>query len=192
MNEHRTRSVRLTGPVRRMVRLAHLIAALGWIGVDVVFGVLAITGFVSDELGTVAASYLALDIFVVPLLFLFGLSTLGTGLVLSIGSGWGVIRYWWVAAKLLINVMLSGLVLILLAPRLASAGAEATRIDDSLWDRLSGIPVDLLFPPMVSGFALVAASVLGTFKPWGQTPYGARSTATPRRQAFYWSRANEP
>ena len=181
MSDRRTRPPRLTKTARRVVRLAHLIASLGWIGVDVVFGVLAVTGFISQDLGTVAASYLALDIFVVPLLLLFGLTTLGTGLVLSIGSGWGVIRYWWVAAKLLINVILSGLVLFLLAPRLASAGAEATRIDDSLWDRLAGIPVDLLFPPMVSGVALVAASVLGTFKPWGRTAYGGRRHASERR-----------
>ncbi len=182
MNEHRTRSVRLTGPARRLVRLAHLIAALGWIGVDVVFGVLAVTGFFSETPGTVAASYLALSIFVVPLLLMFGLTTLGTGLALSIGSGWGVIRYWWVTAKLLINVVLSGLVLLLLQPRLAAAGAEATRIDASLSDRLEGIPVDLLFPPIVSGAALLAASLLGTFKPWGRTPYGRRRPATPGRR----------
>ena len=181
MNDRRTRPLRLTGPVRRVVRLAHLITALGWIGVDVVFGLLAITGFTSEDLGTVVACYRALDIFVVPLLLLFGLTTLGTGLVLSISSGWGVIRYWWVAAKLLINVILSGLVFFLLAPRLALAGVEATRIDSSLWDRLEGIPADLLFPPFVSGAALLAASLLGTFKPWGRTAYGARRLASARR-----------
>jgi hypothetical protein len=181
MNDRGTHPLRPTRPVRRLIRLAHLIAALGWIGVDVVFGVLAVTGFTSEDLGTVAACYRALDIFVVPLLLLFGLTTLGTGLVLSISSGWGVIRYWWVAAKLLINVILSGLVFLLLAPRLASAGVEATRIDFSLRDRLQGIPVDLLFPPFVSGAALLAASLLGTVKPWGRTPYGRRRLASARR-----------
>ena len=183
MSEHRTRPGRLTGPVRRLVRLAHLIAALGWIGVDVVFGVLAVTGFASEAPGTVAASYLALAIFAVPLLLLFGLTTLGTGLALSISSGWGVIRYWWLAAKLLINVVLSGLVLVLLEPRLATAGAEAARIDASLSDRLDGIPVDLLFPPLVSGAALLAASLLGTVKPWGRTPYGRRRSAISGRRS---------
>ena len=92
---------------------------------DVVFGVLAVTAFTSEDLGSVAACYLALDIFVVPLLLTFGLTALGTGLVLGMSSGWGIIRYWWVAAKLLINVVLSSLVF-LLAPRLASAGPRPT------------------------------------------------------------------
>ena len=61
---------------------------------DVVFGFLAVTGFSSEAPGKVAASYLALGIFVVPLLLMFGLTTLGSGLALSIGSGWGGIRYW--------------------------------------------------------------------------------------------------
>lgn len=82
------RTFRLTGPTRRLVRVAHLVAALGWLGVEVVIAVLAVTGFTSDDPGTVAASYTALNIFAVPLLLTFGLTTLGSGLVLSVGSGW--------------------------------------------------------------------------------------------------------
>ena len=44
----------------------------------------------------------------------------------------------------------------------------------TLSDRLEGISVDLLFPAFVSGAALLAASLLGTFKPWGSTPFGRR------------------
>ena len=173
----RDRPFRLTGSARRLVRLGHLVAALGWFGVDVAFGVLVVTGFTSDDPGTVAASYRAIDIFVVPLLLVFGMTTLGSGLVLSIAGGWGIVRYWWVAAKLLINVILSGLVLVLLRSRVAAAGAEAVRVDVTLADRLGDLRVDLLFPPLVSGVALLAAALLGTFKPWGRTPF-ARGRAT--------------
>lgn len=164
-----------------MVRLAHLIAALGWIGADVVVGVLAVTGFASGDPGTIAVSYIALHAFAVPVLLTFGLTALGSGLLLSVGSGLGIIRYWWVAAKLLINVILSGLVLVLLQPRLATAGAEAARVDGTLADRLGGISLDLLFPAFVSGAALLAASLLGTFKPWGRTPFGRRRSSTTDR-----------
>ncbi len=163
------------------MRLAHLISALGWIGVDVVFGFLAVTGFTSSDPGRIATSYLALDAFAVPLLLAFGVATLGSGLVLSVGSGWGLLRYWWVVAKLLINIVLGILVLVLLAPRLSLAGAEAGRIDDTLVGRLGDVPVDLLFPAFVSGTALVIASLLGTFKPWGRISWRLPSAATSGR-----------
>ena len=77
---------RLTRNPRRLLLLTHLIAALGWFGVDVVLGVLAVTGFTSDDPGRVAASYLALDTFAVPLLLAFGLTALGTGLLLGLSQ----------------------------------------------------------------------------------------------------------
>lgn len=106
------------------------------------------------------------------MLLIFGLTALGSGLLLSIGSGLGVFRYWWVAVKLVINIVLSSLVLLALQPALAEAGTEAARIDATVVERLGELPGTLLFPPIVSGVALLAAALLGTFKPWGRTPYG--------------------
>jgi hypothetical protein len=179
------RPFRLGRTARRLVLLVHLVAALGWFGVDVVLGVLAVTGFTSDDPGRVAASYLALDTFAVPLLLIFGLSTLGSGLLLSIGSGWGIIRYWWLTIKLVLNLALSGLVLILLQPRVVEAAEQAGRVDQTLRDRIGPIALNLLFPAFVSGTALLVAAVLATFKPWGRTPYGRRreAGASPPRAA---------
>lgn len=166
--------MRLGRTPRRVVLLAHLIAALGWLGVDVVIGWLAVTGFTSDDPARVAASYTALEAFAVPLLLVFGLGALGSGLLLGVSSRWGVVRHWWVAVKLVINLVLSGLVLVLLQPRLQEAAAQAVRVDATLGDRLGGIPLDLMFPALVSGAALLFAAVLGVFKPRGRTPLGRR------------------
>lgn len=73
----RVSQFRLSGGARRLVLLAHLTLALGWLGVDVVVGVLAVTGFVSDDPAQVAASYTALNAFAVPVLLVFGLGTSG-------------------------------------------------------------------------------------------------------------------
>lgn len=180
MNTDR-RPLRLRGTARRLVLLAHLIAALGWLGVDVVLGVLTVTAFTSDDLDRVATSYRALEVFAVPLLLVFGLSALASGVLLSVASGWGLIRYWWVAVKLVLNVVLSGLVLILLEPTVGEAARQAAQVDPSLLDRLGRIPTDLLFPPFVSGTALLVASLLGTVKPWGLTPYGRTRRTETRR-----------
>ncbi|HEY1094375.1 MAG TPA: hypothetical protein VGE61_06710 [Glycomyces sp.] len=164
---------RLRRKARKTVLLAHLVFALGWLGVDVVIAILAVTGFRADRPERIAAAYLALDAFAVPALLVFGIGALATGLLLSLGSGWGLLRYWWVAAKLGINLLLTTLVLVLLRPVVAEAAAQVAQVDPTLRDRLAGagVDADLLYPGFVSGAFLLLATVLAVFKPWGRTPW---------------------
>ena len=53
------------------------------------------------------------------------------------------------------------------APRTFEAAREARLVDPELADRLGRIPLDLLFPAVVSGTALLVAAVLAVWKPWG-------------------------
>jgi hypothetical protein len=161
--------LRLGRSTRRMVLLVHLAGSLGWFGADVVLGVLAVTGFVSEDPARVAACYTALHVFAVPVLVSLGLVSLGSGLVLGLASRWGVVRTRWVLVKLVINLVLVALVPVLLQPRLAEVAEQARQVDPGLAERLGRIPLDLLFPAFVSGTALLVASVLAVWKPWGPT-----------------------
>jgi hypothetical protein len=63
---------------------------------------------------------------------------------LGLGSRYGLVRYWWVAIKLVLNLLLTGLVLVALAPEVADAAARARQLD-------TGVPAplgvgDLIFP----------------------------------------------
>jgi ABC-type proline/glycine betaine transport system permease subunit len=164
---------RLRRKARKTVLLAHLVFALGWLGVDVVIAILAVAGFRADRPERIAAAYLALDAFAVPALLVFGVGALATGLLLSLGSGWGLLRYWWVAAKLGINLLLTTLVLVLLRPVVAEAATQVAQVDPTLRERLAGAGVDsdLLYPGFVSGAFLLLAAILAVFKPWGRTPW---------------------
>ena len=161
--------LRLGRDTRRVVLLVHLTASLGWFGADVVLGVLAVTGFVSDDPARVAACYTALHVFAVPVLLTLGLGSLGSGLLLGLASRWGVVRTRWVLVKLVVNLVLVALVPVLLQPRLAEVAQQVRPVDPGLTERLGRIPVDLLFPAFVSGTALLVASVLAIWKPWGPT-----------------------
>jgi hypothetical protein len=161
--------LRLGRNARRVVLLVHLVASLGWLGADVVLGVLAVTGFTADDPALVAASYTALHAFAVPVLLVAGLSSLTSGVVLGLTSRWGVVRTRWVLVKLGINVVLVTLVPLLLHPRLVEAARQASTVDADLTHRLGRIPLDLLFPAVVSGTALLVAAVLSIWKPWGPT-----------------------
>jgi len=89
-----------------------------------------------------------------------------SGIVLGLGSKWGLVRYWWVAGKLALNLVLTALVLVALRP-------EVTRLAEQARLAMSGVPVsydlsNLFYPPTVSPALLLVAFTLSVVKPWGR------------------------
>src|SRR4028119_232268 len=71
---------------------------------------------------TRALCYRALELFAVWPLIATGLVCLARSVVLGLGTKWGLIRYWWVAAKLVLNVVLVALVAVALRPAALGTG----------------------------------------------------------------------
>ena len=157
---------RLGARTRKSVLLVHIASAGTWIGIDVVMGVLVFTALLADDDRTKALSFRALELVAVGPLLATGLLCLLSGALLGLGSKWGLVRYWWVAAKLALNLLLTGLVLVALAPEVAAHADQARQLD-------AGLPAslavgNLIFPPIVSPTALLVAMTLAIFKPWGR------------------------
>jgi hypothetical protein len=157
---------RLGAGTRKGVLVVHIASAGAWLGIDVVMAVLVFTALATDDDRTKALSFQALELVAVWPLLVTGLVCLLTGLLLGLGSKYGLVRYWWVAVKLVLNLLLTGLVLVALAPEVAAHAEQARRF-------LAGEPTalgvgDLIFPPIVSPTALLVAFVLAVFKPWGR------------------------
>ena len=154
--------------------LTHLVSGLGWLGIEVVFLVLAVIGLTSDDPATVGACYQALGLFVMPTLLPAGLISLASGIVLGMGSKYGLLRYWWVAIKLVLNVILTALALVALPPRMGEAAELGRGLGSGELglDAIDRLQIDLMFPPTVSITALMLASVLAVYKPWGRLRRG--------------------
>jgi hypothetical protein len=161
---------------RKLWLTLHLLSAGTWIGVDVIVAVLVAVGTFGDTLATRALAYRALGTFVVWPMLTAGVICLLTGLVLGWTTKWGLLRYWWVAVKLVLNVALCTLILLALQPGMADVRAYGET-------QLSGPvdPADLYFPPIVSLTLLSFATVLAVYKPWGRIRRGP--ARTPRRPA---------
>jgi hypothetical protein len=157
---------RLGRGVRRAVLTIHIIAVGAWIGIDVVLGVLVFTARSTNSVGTEALAYQALELFAVWPLLAAGLVTFFSGIVLGLGTTYGLVRHWWVAVKLAINLVL----LMLVTFALRGAVSEATGYGEALAaGTASDASVNRLFmPPIVSSTALVAATILSVYKPWGR------------------------
>src|SRR5207249_10159258 len=101
----------------------HFASSGAWIGVDVVLGVLVFTALSTNDAMVAATCYQALELFAVWPLLSVGLACLASGMALGLGSGYGLVRYWWVATKLVLTVLLVLLVLLVLRPGLYEAAA---------------------------------------------------------------------
>lgn len=160
------RARRLGARTRKGVLVVHIAAAGAWIGIDLVMGILVFTPFLTDDGQTVALAYQTLEIVAIGPLLATGILTMASGIVLGLGSKYGLVRYWWVATKLALNLVLCALVPAGLRP----AVEEAARYGKEL--AAGSVPTeiqsDLLFPPVVSVAALLFAVSLSIFKPWGR------------------------
>jgi Na+-driven multidrug efflux pump len=156
---------RMRPRTRKGVLVAHIVAAGAWIGLDVMLGVLVFTPLLTSDPAVAALCYQVLPLLLWPIL-LSGLTCLVTGVVLGAGTHHGLVRYWWVLVKLVLNVVLTLLVLVLLRPGLDEAAAVGRQLatDAAVSADLS----NLVFPPIVSGTSLVVATVLAVYKPWGR------------------------
>ena len=101
---------------RRTALTVHIIAAGAWTGIDVIVAVLVLTGYFSADVTVRSLAYRALATFVVWPMLAAGLISLGSGIARGLGTRWGLLRHWWVAVKLALNLVLCTLILLVLQP----------------------------------------------------------------------------
>lgn len=161
-----TKGFRFPAKWRKSVLIVHIISGIGWMGVDIALALLLITGLRTDDGLQAASSYNAIAIFAPPVLLTLSALMLGSGIALGWGTKWGLIRYWWVAVKLAIALLMTGLVWFSLAPELSAIEPYATSMSaDAIRDHLGSATIQLLFPPFVSFTMLLVSVVLSVFKP---------------------------
>jgi len=153
---------------RKATLVLHIASAGVWLGLDAVMATLVVTSVVTEDDRTRAVCYRALELVTVWPMTVAGLTCLVSGIVLGLGTVYGLVRYWWVAAKLVLNLLLSTLVLVALPPTIAEFAGRGDALLDG--QAVSSAIGDLAFPPIVSPTLLLVAVVLSVFKPWGKLP----------------------
>ena len=157
---------RLGTRMRKSVLIVHIVSAGVWIGIDVVMAVFIFTALLTNDNNTKALCYRALELFAVWPLLTTGLVCLASGVVLGLGTKYGLMRYWWVAIKLVLNIVLTALVLVALGPEVTEAAEQGRQFVAG--EPASLVVGNLIFPPIVSPTALLIAMVLAVFKLWGR------------------------
>ena len=150
----------LTRRPRLVVLAAHVLASVGWFGVAVLVAFLLVAAGSTGDDALARSLYRAVETSVwltVPL----GAVAAATGVVLGLGTKWGLARYWWVVIKEVAVVPVVVTDLLVVAPA-AHEGAQG---------QLSG---RLLDPAIAHVVVLGLATVVSLVKPFGRTARGRR------------------
>lgn len=155
--------------LRKFVLTIHLTSSVGWTGAVVTYLALGVSAASSRDAQTVRAAWIAMELtgwfVIVPL----ALAALLTGLVISLGTSWGLFRHYWVLITLVLTI-LSTVVLLLHMPTVSSLADVAREADGA---DLGGLGGDLVHPGL-GLVVLLVVTVLNVYKPRGLTPYGWR------------------
>lgn len=173
----------MTRGARKFVLTGHLAFSVGWIGAVVVYLVLGVAAVTGPDAQTVRAAWIAMELTgwyaIVPL----ALASLLTGLVMSLGTKWGLFRHYWTLISFVLTVFATT-ILLLHMPDVSVTVAVVREAEGT--DLVGGLGGDL-FHPGVGLLVLLVIHVLNVYKPQGMTRYGwrkqqeQRSNATPSR-----------
>ncbi len=164
--------------IRKLALAIHLTCSIGWLGAVVAYLALDLTVATSRDPQLVRAAWIGMGTIVTAVILPLALASLVTGLVMALGTKWGLFRHWWVLISFVLTVVAT-LVLV-----------SETRVVSSIAARAAdpGTPADQLlsYPPTllhsVGGLiVLLVVQVLNVYKPQGLTPYGWRKQEEHRR-----------
>jgi hypothetical protein len=162
----------LTPFFRKLGLTAHITFSVGWFGAIAGFLALAIVGLTSQDSKIVVSSYISMEVISWFVIIPACLGTLLTGLIQSLGTQWGLFRYYWVLVKLLLTIIVTVVLLLHMQPisYMADMAAGMTLSDSNL----QGLRIQLVADAGAAMLILLIATTLSVYKPWGVTPYGLR------------------
>ena len=164
--------------VRKLALTIHLATSVGWVGAVVGYLALGIFAVRNPDSESVRAAWTAMEVTgwwaIVPL----AVAALLSGLIMSLGTPWGLFRHYWVLISLALTVFCTAILLL----HMPTVSATAAMLRDMEMPPGPGGAGGMghggmggdLFHPGVGLLLLLAVMVLNIYKPRGLTRYGWR------------------
>ncbi len=164
--------------LRKFVLAAHITLAVGWIGAVAAYIALDVAAATSRDAPTVRAAWIAMESIARYVIVPLALASLLTGLVMALGTRWGLFRHYWVLISLLLTTIATVVLLgeTQTISRFAHIAADPTTSSDDL------LSLGSTLVHSVGGMVvLLVIQVLNVYKPQGMTRYGQRKQHEQRR-----------
>ena len=168
----------MTPRLRKFTLAAHVAASVGWIGAVAGYIALDVAAATSHDAQTVRAAYLAMELIAWYVIVPLALTSLLSGLVMALGTKWGLFRHYWVLISLLLTVIAT--VVLVVETQTISYFADIAADPTTSSDDLRALGSTLVHS--VGGtVVLLVILVLNVYKPRGMTRYGWRKQQKERR-----------
>jgi hypothetical protein len=159
----------MTPSLRKLALTAHLTFSVGWIGSVIAYLALVIAAMTKQDAQTLRVAWMAMALIGEYVIVPLALASLLTGLVMSLGTPWGLFRHYWVLLSLVLTILATGVLLLHMQTVSAYAGIAA-ETPSAAAGGLGGE----LFHAGVGLLVLLAIQLMNVYKPRGLTPYGWR------------------
>ena len=150
--------------IRKAALALHICSSVGWIGAAFAYLALAVAAQVSQQASTVYSAWMGMELIGWAVIVPLGCLAFLTGLLMALGTSWGLVRHYWVLIALVLTTLALG-VLLLHMPTVTQTAELARSMSEAEAVTLEG---DIVHPAV--GIAiLVVVTVLNIYKPRGQT-----------------------
>jgi hypothetical protein len=172
--------------LRKFALALHLTLSVGWIGAVAAYIALDVAAAISEDAQTLRTAYLGMELIARYVIVPLALASLLTGLVMSLGTKWGLFRHYWVLISLLLTTIAT--VVLLAETRTISHFADIAVDPTTSGDDLRALGSTLVHS--VGGtVVLLVILVLNIYKPQGMTRYGWRKQQQERLRQIEQSTA---
>uniref|UniRef100_A0AAU3GY93 DUF2269 domain-containing protein n=1 Tax=Streptomyces sp. NBC_01401 TaxID=2903854 RepID=A0AAU3GY93_9ACTN len=152
----------LKRPARRSLLVAHVAVSVSWLGLTVGLLALGLSAFLTHDPTLAQAATRAMKVFSDWLIVPVALLALLSGLLLALGTPWGLARHRWVWTKFWLTLITAALSIFALRPGINEAAARGAA------------DIDLLIAPSVATATYLFITAISVLKPWGPTRRGLR------------------
>lgn len=160
---------------RKLILTVHVVSSVGFLGAVAGFLALAIVGATTSDPRVLPAVYIGMGIVTWDVIVPLAVTSLVIGIVQSLGTPWGLFRYYWVIIKEILS-LIAFVVLML----------RTTTVDALSHAALTGGDLGAMTQDRISmivhgggGLAvLLVVTALSVFKPRGMTRYGVAAIET--------------
>src|SRR3954468_1893260 len=159
--------------VRQVWQVLHIVSSVGWLGTILVAISLSVAGMLTDDYDRVNSLYTAMQV-VASTFFLPGSALmLVSGVLLGLGTKWGLFKWWWVGVKFTIGLAL----FIAGSLNLRFAVYDAADAAAGLKPLAPGVELSLFGMLCVIATLCFFSALLSVLKPWGRINWRRRAGA---------------
>lgn len=170
---------RLRGKTYKAALTLHILTSVGWFGVAVAVAFCGLAAASTSDPTVSRALYRFMEL--APWLSIpAGVAAFASGVLVSLGTVWGLFKHWWVVAKIALAI----------AVIVTDAFVVRAVAHDAL---VTGAPEAPLYGSTIAHVAVLAiATVLSVFKPKARTPWSPAPQRTARPRGRTTTQRSQP